>query len=217
MMNAKKRIGILILSALLFCFAANAFCEAMEPDYYRIGLKVTGTMGEIIDSETFLSLFTSSDTFSKERDELNTHDYDSPVAVYALRCDPDTLLEKLMLSDPDSGEMYNSLSPALQDQIRGRISIQTLVSMTNARAGAEYIALASIATASIRDDSLTGDEAPSYLYVFGKGAPVLVSFGHHNASGMFLLIPEESRKTPEDIASYLALPGVELVPVDEGI
>ena len=212
-MKAKKGIGILVLTALIFCFAGTALCETTEPDYYSIGLKVTGTMGEMIDSEAFLSLFGSMDAFSSERDEMNTHDYDRPLAVYAVRYHPESVLEMLFMSDPENGKVFQSLSPALQDQIRRRFGLKSLASIANGRAGSHYLALCSIATASIWDDSLTGDEEFGYLYIFERGKPILVSFGYHAASGTFVLIPEESRKSPEAIASYLAFPGVEIVPV----
>ncbi len=212
-MNFKKRISILLLSALLFCFAENAFCEAKEPDYYRIGLKVTSTMSEIIDSESYLSLFSNPDFFSKERDEMNTHDYDNPVAVYAVRYNQEALMNLLFSSDQEKANELSSFSSALQEQIRKHINIQALASLLNGYAGQNYIVLCSIATASIEDDSINGNEVVNYLYIFEKGTPILVSFSYHVASGMFFHIPEEFRKTPEDCLTSF---GVELVPVNGG-
>ena len=85
--NMKKTISILLLAALLFCAAGNASGEAAKPDYYNAGLEVTALMGEIIDSEAYLSLLVHPETFSKIREETNTHDYGSPVAVYAVKGD----------------------------------------------------------------------------------------------------------------------------------
>lgn len=214
--NMKKTISILLLAALLFCAAGNASGEAAKPDYYNAGLEVTALMGEIIDSEAYLSLLVHPETFSKIREEANTHDYGSPVAVYAVKGDPEALLKEMLLSDPESGETFNSLSPALQDQLLQRISVQTLCSVFNSRAGADYTAFSSLATVFLREDSLNAEEPCSYLYIFGKGLPILVSFGYRSAAGMFLFLPEESRKSPEAILSCLNLPGLEVTPVNTG-
>ena len=50
-MRAGKTIMILLVSVLLFCPVCNACGETAEPDYYHIGLEVTGVMSEIVDNE----------------------------------------------------------------------------------------------------------------------------------------------------------------------
>ena len=65
----------------------------------------------------------------------------------------------------------------------------------------------------IRNSELTGDETASYLYTFEKGIPILVSFGYHGASGMFVFIPKEAQNL-EGIRA--ALPGLTVEPVETG-
>ena len=65
-MNVSKRICILITAALFLFTACGAFGEAAEPDYYRIGLKVTALMSEMMDSEAFLSILTRPEYFSEQ-------------------------------------------------------------------------------------------------------------------------------------------------------
>lgn len=213
-MRIRKMICILLFTVLLFCTACAAFGEAAEPDYYRVGLKVAGLLSEITDSEAYLSLLTRPEMFREVREQINTHDYDRPVAVYSIRLsDPEAIMKEMLRDNPESLEAFESLSPALQEQFLGYMSIQSLCAAVNGRMGTEYLAFLSVATSRIRDDTLTGEASGCYLYLFEKGTPIMVSFGYRGASGQFLLIPEESRGNPEDIAAYLALPGLELTPV----
>ena len=213
-MTTRKIISVLLLSALLSCAAGSALCETAEPDYYRIGLEVTGLMGEIVDSDAYLSFLTRPEMYDEIRERVNTHDYGSPAAVYSVSLsDYDAVLEEMFCRDPDSREKWDSLSPALQEQLRARLSLPALLAVANARAGTAYISLFSVSNAFVRNETLTGEKSLYYLYFFERGAPILVSFGYHTASGQFLSVPGEYRDSPEDIRADLALPGLELAPV----
>ena len=214
-MNVRKKISIFLAAALLLFTASGAFGEAAEPDYCRIGLKVTAMMSEITDSEAYLSIFGLTERFREVREKVNTHDYDSPVAVYSVTMsDPMGFLEEMFLDEEETRELWDSLSPALQDQLLSRIGIQTLGPIVNARAGSEYLSFFNAATVLVRDEDLTAEKSCVYLYLFGEGVPILVSFGYGVASGTFFYIPKESQGSPEDIITYLAVPCVEIVPVE---
>lgn len=216
-MNVRKRICILLAAALLLFTVCGAFGEAAEPDYYRIGLKVTALMSEITDSEAYLSIFTRPEYFREVREKVNTHDYDSPVAVYSVTMsDPKAFLEEMFRDEEEARELWDSLSPALQDQLLMRIGIQTLSPIVNARAGSEYLSFFNAATVLIQDEGLTAENSCVYLYLFKEGVPILVSFGYRAASGTFFYIPKESQGSLEDIIAYLAVPCVEIVPVETG-
>ena len=213
-MRVRKMISILLLSALLFCPVCHACSETAEPDDYRIGLEVTALMGEMVGSDAYLSLFSRPETFSKIRERINTHDYDRPAAVYAVSMgDPAAYLEEIFRADPESRETWDSLSPALQNQALARLSLSVLLANTNARAGSAYVALFSMLNAVVRNETLTNEKTRHYLYFFEQGAPILVTFGYHAASGQFLSVPGEYRDSPEKIVEYLGMPGLELVPV----
>ena len=47
----------------------------------------------------------------------------------------------------------------------------------------------------MENDSLNPEKAVSYLYVFEKGVPVLVTFGYHSAYGIVVSLPEEDRES----------------------
>ena len=216
-MNVRKKICIFLAAALLLFTASGAFGEAAEPDYCRIGLKVTAMMSEITDSEAYLSIFGLPERFREVREKVNTHDYDSPVAVYSVTMsDPKAFLEEMFRNEEEGNKLWDSLSPALQDQLLSRIGIQTLCPIVNARAGSEYLSFFNAATVLIQDEGLIAEKSCVYLYLFEEGVPILVSFGYRAASGTFFYIQKESQGSPEDIIAYLAVPCVEIVPVETG-
>ena len=214
MMNARKKACILLLAVFILTVSVS-FCESPEPDYYRIGLNVSALMSGMADSEAYCSLFGPQEMYREVREKVNTHDYDRPVAVYSVRLtDSKSFIEEALLKDQESRNTWNSLSPALQEQVLGRFGVQSLCSIVNARMGSEYIAFCSVVTAFIREQTLASDSSGCFLYIFEKGTPILVSFGYRAASGQFLFIPEEFRESPDSIASYLGIPCLEITPVE---
>ena len=105
-MNVRKKICIFLAAALLLFTASGAFGEAAEPDYCRIGLKVTAMMSEITDSEAYLSIFGLPERFREVREKVNTHDYDSPVAVYSVTMsDPKAFLEEMFRNEEEGNKL----------------------------------------------------------------------------------------------------------------
>ncbi len=205
-----KSICILLIMTM---FAGIAGFAQAEPDYYHIGLEVTSVMSEIAGSETYLSLYGTPDTWSDIREAVNTGDYDKPVAVYAVTMDnPGTYLRIMLDRDPDSSSQWDSLSENLQEQLLNKVGIATICNLVNAQAGTASISFASVAQAFIKNSDLTEENNVSYLYLFEKGTPILVTFGYHTATGMFVFIPAESRESADSIKAVL--PFVEITPVE---
>ena len=212
--NLKNRTikSICILLIMTMFVGIAGFAQA-EPDYYHIGLEVTSVMSEIAGSETYLSLYGTPDTWSDVREAVNTGDYDKPVAVYAVTMDnPETYLRLMIDRDPDSSSQWNSLSDNLQEQLLNKIGVTTICSIVNGQAGASSISFASVAQAFIKNSGLTEENNVSYLYLFEKGTPILVTFGYHTATGMFVFIPTESRESADSLKAVL--PFVEITPVE---
>ena len=208
--RAIKSICILLIMTM---FAGIAGFAQAEPDYYHIGLEVTSVMSEIAGSETYLSLYGTPDTWSDIREAVNTGDYDKPVAVYAVTMDnPGTYLRIMLDRDPDSSSQWDSLSENLQEQLLNKVGIATICNLVNAQAGTASISFASVAQAFIKNSDLTEENNVSYLYLFEKGTPILVTFGYHTATGMFVFIPAESRESADSIKAVL--PFVEITPVE---
>ena len=213
MKHISRTLSALLALCLLFT-ACGAFAEAEEPDYYHIGLKVTALMSEIADSEAYLSFLSYPEACAEAREAANTHDYDRPVAVYSVTLDdPRVFMESMLSDNEETLAAWNSLSPALQEQLLKRVGVATLVPSINGRMGSEYSAFSTITIASVTDETLP-DKSVCYLYLFEKGTPILVTFGWHGASGVFVFIPEESRGSAEDLYEvFLSVPGLTLTPI----
>ena len=171
-------------------------------------------MGEIAGNEAYLSAFGRPETWTEVREAADTGDYDQPTAVYSVRLeDAEGYVREMFAADDETRELWENLPEELTQQLLYRVTPATFCNMANGRAGVASISFASAATAMIRNSELTGDETASYLYTFDKGIPILVSFGYHGASGMFVFIPKEAQNL-EGIRA--ALPGLTVEPVETG-
>lgn len=214
--NLKNRTikSICILLIMTMFVGIAGFAQA-EPDYYHIGLEVTSVMSEMVDSETYLSLLGTPSTWNDVREAVNTGDYDKPVAVYAVTLDtPEAYLKIMIDKDPDSSSQWNSLSDNLQEQILNKIGVTTICSIVNGQAGASSVSFANLAQAYIKNSDLTEEKKVSYLYLFEKGTPILVTFGYHAATGMFVFIPAESQGSVESLKTVLPFVEITLVEIE---
>ena len=203
MRKAIKCICVLIIIAMMSAMAGSAFAE---PDYYHIGLEVTDLMSEVVSSEAYLSIIGGSESIEKVRSIVNTGDYDRPIAVYSISLDErmvQVLLQNMLMQDVKINEAYDGLSEKLKELLRSRISPQSVCSIVNGRAGVDYISFASISQIAMRSEALTDEKGASYLYVFEKGSPILVTFGYHAATAMFLFIPKDQQGSLNDIQAAL--------------
>ena len=193
-MKRVMKTALICVLLLGLCFGLSG-CGAREPDYYTAGLEVTKLIGEMIHSRDYCSLFLySMDQFDSIREAADTNDYDAPVAVYSLTMGScDDLIRKL--GGEEEMAKWDRLSESLKDNVRKRYNVQTIASLLNAQQGAGSTALWSVLTASVENDSLNPEKAVSYLYVFEKGVPVLVTFGYHSAYGIVVSLPEEDRES----------------------
>lgn len=212
-MRARKIICVLLTVLLAAGTAGCALGDPDASDYRRIGLEVTALMSEIADSETYLSMISGQNSLDVIREEVNTGDYDTPTAVYSL--DPEEMkayIRDMMFADEETKKNWDSLSATLQEQVSARISPQLLINYVNSQAGADRIAFTSLASVILKNEELTGESQTCYLYLFEKGTPILVSFGYHSASGLFVFLPEEARTSPEALSA--ALFGLKVTPAE---
>lgn len=203
MRRAIKCICILIIVVMMSAMVGSAFAE---PDYYHIGLEVTDLMNEVVSNEAYLSLIGTSGDVEEMRKVVNTGDYDRPIAVYSISLDErmvQVLLQNMLMQDVKINEAYDGLSEKLKELLRSRISVQTVCSIVNGKMGVPYISFASISQIAMRSEALTDEKGACYLYVFEKGSPILVTFGYHAATAMFLFIPKEQQGSLNDIQAAL--------------
>ena len=204
---------LLLALSLLPAPAAVSAEEPQGPDYYQAGMETVAMMSEMVNNKDFVLMLSVSDRTDGIRETVNTGDYGSPTAVYSVRLgDVRSLLERNY--QPEDLERWNRLPGALQDQFLKRVSVQSLCNIINGRTGTEQLAFANLVTAIVRNDSLPGGEPLSYLYFFEKGTPILVTFGYHGSTGIFLFLPEEMRTAPETLQGVLQEFGLEIQQVE---
>ena len=212
-MKKTWRTVLALLLAMVLLIPAACAEEEAEPDYYTIGLKVTGLMNEIVNSEAYLSLMAIPSTYSETRLLADTDDYDRPVAVWKIT-NSDFREFIFRVFGEEKWKQWDNLSENLQNMLLDRMGIPTLFTLYNGRRGTQEVSFASIANAVLQSEELTREEAVYYLYIFEKGIPILVSFGYHGASGMFVFIPEEDRGSAESLRSLIPEIKLELEPVE---
>ena len=185
------------------------------PDFYESGLKITNILDQMVRNRSFLDLFMSSTDNMEIIDKtFNTGDYDKPVAVYRLNQANMENWIKSMMDDAEL-DLFNSLSPDLQEQLLVRIKgTSYIASIINAKKGVTIVALTGALQAQLDMPGLEPETTESYLFVFEKGVPVLVSLGWHHATGMFLVLSEEQTKSMETIQASLMPYGLEISQVD---
>lgn len=217
MKNCKKIMAL--LCAMIFCLSCT-YCLAEEeaaatPDFYETGLKVVSVMNEMVQSRDYLEIFMSaSANLDTLETTFNTGDYDKPVAVYSLKQADAMSWLKTMMSESEQ-EKFNTLSPALQEQLLARASgITALSNMINGQKGVDILSLTSALQAIMNMPELEMEEPEYYLFLFEKGVPVLVTLSWHHATGMFLVLSEQEAASQETIQALLRPLGIEGLPVD---
>ena len=185
------------------------------PDFYENGLKITNILDQMVRNRNFLDLFmASADNMELLDKTFNTGDYDKPVAVYRLNQVNMESWIKSMMADAEL-DLFNSLSPDLQEQLLVRTKgTSYIASIINAQQGVNIISLTSALQAQLDMPGLEPETTESYLFVYEKGVPVLVSLGWHHAAGMFLVLSEEETKSMETIQALLRPYGLEISQVD---
>lgn len=208
----KKILSFFLALALLLSVGAAASAES--PDYYGIGLRVTGLLSEMVQSRGYLQLFLTGDNLLDLLSTMfNTGDYDAPVAVYRLyQQDPREWMKSLMTDE--MLDQLNALSPALQEQVFLRVSGTALLAQLNAKQGVEVLSVVSALQALVNDPSLEEEESVSYLFIFKKGVPVMVTYSWHQASGMFVALDAADTESQTALQAALQPYGLEAIPVD---
>ena len=209
----KKILSFFLVFTVLL--SAGAAAGAESPDYYAIGLRVTGLLGEMVGSRDYLRLFLSSeDLLDLLSSTFDTGDYGTPSAVYRLiQQDPKEWMKSLMTDE--ELDSLNALSPALQEQVFLRVSgTALLTTQINAKKGAQVLSVVSALQALVKEPSLEEETPASYLFVFEKGVPILVSYGWHQATGMFVALDAAETASPEALKAALQPYGLEISPAD---
>ena len=204
-------LAILLLVSLVLPASAGS---AEIADYYAIGLKVTAVLDEMVQSKDFMKLLLSNqEALDLAETAFNTGDHDKPTAVYSLKQTDPLAWMRSKMSEEEKAQL-DALSPVLQEQILNRLkTMSSLVSQINAKKSVEFLAASSALQALVEVPGLEAEERVCYLYVFEKSAPVLVSYGRHQAVGMFLALDSADMASAETLRAFLEPYGVEVTPV----
>lgn len=169
---------------------------------------------EMVQNRGYLQLFLTGDNLLDLLSTMfNTGDYDTPVAVYRLyQQDPREWMKSLMTDE--ELDQLNALSPALQEQVFLRVSGTALLAQLNAKQGVEVLSVVSALQALVNNPSLEEEEPVSYLFIFKKGVPVMVTYSWHQASGMFIALDAADTESQTALQAALQPYGLEAIPVD---
>lgn len=165
---------------------------ASESALLQAGQDLIAVMDEMVHSEDYAAMI-GGNGFAAVRDEVMAGDYASPVAVYGISMPPaEDMLAALGGLEQDT---WNSLSDTLKGQLENRVSFSNIVSILNAQAGSEKVALASLYIAIEQADSLKAKESSVLLYVFEKGTPIAVIFTEYGGmQGQFLFLEDTAEE-----------------------
>ena len=204
--------AVLLLISLIMPAAAGG---TEKPDYYGIGLETVAVLDEMMNSSDYLDMILPGESYRNAIDTtFNTGDYDAPVSVYRLTREDPWEWIKTRITEAER-EKLEALSPALQEQVRLRISGSGyLFNQINARKGTEALAVSSALQAVQDRPELEIEETVYYLFIFRQGVPVLVTYSRHCASGMFAALEKEETESPEALQAFLKDFGLEATPVE---
>lgn len=179
--------SLLIFAVCLAILATLLSGCATKLSLYKKGLEITAIMEEMLDCQAFSKLYQTTD-FSDILAAVDTNDYQSPKAIYSITApSAEDMLALLGMGT----EWWDGLSDTMKEQIDNRVSVQSIISTINGRAGTDKIAFSSVYFASKNYDAIDIQEEIVYLYTFEQGTPIAVIFDPNGTvSGYFVFADE---------------------------
>ncbi len=162
----KKYGCILCVLFLLFLLTA---CEKTEASLYDRGLETVALMAEAIRSEAYLDLLSAAEPLREIIDDAAAGDYSTPKEVYSLSFREDAL--QAFSGIPELTAVPQTLAEVVSHRL-----ISTIIPQVNAAGGAETLAASTICTIGKTFVSEELKEDMIYIYTFGSGCPVAVTF-----------------------------------------
>ncbi len=179
---------------LCFLFAGLVACNN-SPNLYQKGIEITTTMGEMVNSETYVEMMGVPS--NSNIDLIKAKDYDTPICVYKISSPSfDAFVQNLNLDKTKLDE----LSENLKEQIENKYSFSTIINLLNQEVfniyGTDALVLSSSFVANkVFDGKISSSSM--YLYTFETGkaiAVVFTPFGENKfkASGHFVFTEDIS-------------------------
>lgn len=178
----RKLFTILLVCSLLMTLFAS--CKSNADVFISYGEDVISLMAEMLENEEYASMYGLSDRYNETLDKLRQGDYSEFSSVYELSIPEEELIEKLDINEKDfSKDLYQYLCAS---------SYGSFASRVNMEANVEAISVSSAFAAQKIFVDQKVDENKTYLFVFEKGCPIVVSFiteddGAFRVAGQFII------------------------------
>lgn len=194
-----KKKFIVILTVIMILSLTACGTKKEQVSIYEQGLEVVALMDEMVDSQSYVQMFTGNMQISEVIQSNTSGDYSEPLVVYEVVLQNDNFLGLL-----GNDETQESMSDELKEIINKKINA-SVITQLNAYGGSENLAASTICTAGISFVNNEVKEDIIYIYVYENTAPVAVMFLQEgndivSANGTFMFGEEFINLTEEGIS-----------------
>ena len=194
-----KKKFIVILTVIMILSLTACGTKKEQVSIYEQGLEVVALMDEMVDSQSYVQMFTGNMQISEVIQSNTSGDYSEPLVVYEVVLKNDNFLGLL-----GNDETQESMSDELKEIINKKINA-SVITQLNAYGGSENLAASTICTAGISFVNNEVKEDIIYIYVYENTAPVAVMFLQEgndivSANGTFIFGEEFINLTEESIS-----------------
>ena len=197
-------VAISVVPVLVFSLVACGKNEnnAKTKSLYTQGLEVVQLMSEMTQSEEYIDLYTDNNDIKTVVQSINTGDYTTPKAVYAISMNSDNLAAIVEINALSN--ISKELKAYLTQRIFGSLMVQI-----NGMSGVEKLATASVCTVTKTFVNENVNENVIYLYTYENAVPAAVTFtvGEDqtiSASGVFIMYDNFTCDSAEEVKSFLS-------------
>ena len=194
-----KKKFIVILTVIMILSVTACVTKKEQFSLYEQGLEVVALMDEMVDSQSYVQMFTGNMQISEVIQSNTSGDYSEPLVVYEVVLQNDNFLGLL-----GNDETQESMSDELKEIISKKINA-SVITQLNAYGGSENLAASTICTAGISFVNNEVKEDIIYIYVYENTAPIAVMFLQEgndivSANGTFMFGEEFINLTEESIS-----------------
>lgn len=200
----KRFFKLLVVVVLLLAIFTS--CRGSSKSLVQYGKEVIFLMSEMIENDSYLSLYTVYDKEDEQIKKLRQEDFSKVTAVYDLALSAEWFFDGALNKKNFSENLYNHLSSS---------AYTALSTMINQAQGVDIVSVAAIFTASKTFDMDGMTENKLYLYLFKNATPILVAFipgedGSFRANGSLLFADEAISDNVNAVKAFFQSAGVTL-------
>ena len=200
----KRFFKLLVVVVLLLAIFTS--CRGSSKSLVQYGKEVISLMDEMIENDTYLSLYTVYDKEDEQIKKLRQEDFSKVTAIYDLALSAEWFFDGALNKNNFSENLYNYLSSS---------AYTALSTMINQAQGVDVVSVAAIFTASKTFDMDGMTKNKLYLYLFEDATPILVAFipgedGSFRANGSLLFADEAISDNVNAVKAFFQSAGVTL-------